>query len=87
MSTDYRCKKKKEGVRRRASVEDSVDASIQRLEDFRKKRGGILITATTHSSVNTGINRIEITRQQKWKENRLHGRFKRLTSVSSHNKT
>ena len=37
---------KKDGGRGLASTEDSVDASIQQLEDYRERRGGRLITAT-----------------------------------------
>ena len=36
---------KKEGRKGLACIEDSVDASIQRLKDYKKKRGGRLITA------------------------------------------
>ena len=39
------------------SIKDSVDASIQRLEDFIEKRGGGLITATGNNTDNSSINR------------------------------
>ena len=71
---------RKEGLN---SIEDSVDASIQRLEDLIKKRGGRLVTASRNNSDNTRSNRTETTRNQKWEEKQLYGRFKRLT-VTSH---
>ena len=37
---------RKEGGRRLASIQDSVDSAIQRLGDFIKKRGGRLYTTT-----------------------------------------
>ena len=60
---------RKQGGRGLVSTEDSVDASIQRLEDYREKRGGKLITATRNNTDDTRISRTEITRKQKWKEN------------------
>ena len=44
---------RKEGGRGLAGTEDSVDASIQRLEGYIEKRGGILITATKNKTENT----------------------------------
>ena len=76
-----------EGGRGHASIEDSVDASIQRLEDYIEKRGGKLIIATRNNTDDTRINRTTITRKQKWEEKQLYGRFKRLTSNISHEKT
>ena len=80
---------RKEEGRLLASIEDSVEAS--RLEDYIEKRRGGLITATRkrkkkHTN-NTKKRRPEITSKQKWEENQLHGRFKRLTSDISHEKT
>ena len=43
---DRLCVSRKEGRRRLASIQDSVNASIQRLEDYVKKRRERLITAT-----------------------------------------
>ena len=43
-----------------ASIEDSVDSLIQRLEDYMEKQGGRLITATWN---NTDNNRTELTRK------------------------
>ena len=47
-------------------MEDSADASIQRLEDYIEKRGGRLITTTRSNTDNTTTNKMEITRKQKW---------------------
>ena len=57
---------RKEGGRGFASIEDSVDASIQRLEDYIEKRGEGLITATRNDTDNTKTDRMTITRKQKW---------------------
>ena len=59
---------RKERGRRLASIEDSVDALIQRLEDYIEKHEGGLITAIKNDSDNTMTNRMTITRKQKWKE-------------------
>ena len=56
---------RKEGGRGLASIEDSVDASIQRLEDYIQKHEGRLITATRNDTNNTMENRIIIWKQ-KW---------------------
>ena len=68
---------RKKGERELASMEDSVDASIQRLEDFIENPGGRLIVATRNNTDNTRTNRMTITRKQKWEEKQLYGRFKR----------
>ena len=70
---------RKEGGRRFTSIEDSVDASIHRLEDYIEKRGG-LITATRNDTDNMNTNRKTITGRQKWLEKQLFGRLKRLIS-------
>ena len=61
-----------------ASTEDSMDASIQRLEDYIEKRRGRLITAFRNNTNDTMISRTTITRKQKWEEKQLYGRFKWL---------
>ena len=48
---------RKERGRGLASIQDSVDASIKRLEDNIKKRGGRLIAFTRKNTDNTSINR------------------------------
>ena len=78
---------RKEGGRGLASIEDSVDASIQRLEDYIQKVDGGLITAIRNDTDNTMDNRMTITRQQKWEGKQLYGRFKRLINNISHDKT
>ena len=44
-----------------AKILNSVDASIQRLEDYTEKRAGILITVTRNNIDKTSINRTKIT--------------------------
>ena len=78
---------RKEGGRGLASIEDSVDASIQRLKDYIQKHEGGLITATRHETENTMNNRMTITRKQKWEGKQLYRRFKRLINSISHDKT
>ena len=58
----------RKGGRELTSIEDSVDASIQRIEDFTEKRGEWLITATRNNTDNTRTNWTTITRNQKWEE-------------------
>ena len=78
---------RKEGGRGLASIEDSVDASIQRLEDYKEKHEGGLITTIRNNTDNTIDNRMTKIRKQKWEEKQLHGRFKRLINNISHDKT
>ena len=73
-------------TRRLASIEGSVDALIQQLEDYIEKRGGSLITATRNNTDDTRTSKPEITRKQKWEEKQLYGCFNRLTSDISHEK-
>ena len=77
---------RKEGGRGLASIEDSVDVSIQRLEDYIQKEGR-LITATRNDTDNTMDNRMTITRKQKWEGKQFYGRFKRLINNISQDKT
>ena len=70
-----------------ASIEDSVDTSIQRLEDFIEKRGGRLVTTTRNNTNDTRTSGTTITRKQRSVEKQLNGRFKRLTSDISHENT
>ena len=78
---------RKLGGRGLASIEDSVDASIQRLKDYIQKHEGGLITATKIDTENTMNNRRTIIRKQKWEGKQLYGRLKRLTNNISHDKT
>ena len=59
---------RKEGGGGFASFEDSVDASIQRLEDYIEKHERRLITTISNNTDNTIDNRMTITRKQKWEE-------------------
>ena len=77
---------RKEGGRGIASIEDSVDASIQRLEDYVEKHERGLITAIRNDTDNTMTNRMTIPRKQKWEEKQLSGHFKRLINNISHEK-
>ena len=78
---------RKEGGSGLASIEDSVDASIQQLRDYRQKHEGGLITATRNETENTMNNTMTITRKQKWDGKQHYGRFKRLINNISHDKT
>ena len=69
---------RKEGGKGLVSIEDSVDASQQWLEDFIEKRGEGVMIATRNNTNNTRTNRTTITRKQKWEEKQIYGRFKRL---------
>ena len=78
---------RKEGGRGLASIEDIVDASIQRLKDYIQKHEGGLITATRNDTENTMNKRMTIARKQKWEGKQLYGQFKRLINNISHDKT
>ena len=78
---------RKEEGRGLANIEDSVDTSIQRLEDYIEKHERGMITAIRKNMDNTIDNRMTKTRRQKWEEKQLYGRFKRLINNISHDKT
>ena len=78
---------RKEGGRGLANIEDSVDASIQRLEDNIEKHERGLIAAIRNKTDNTIDERMTTTRTQKWEKKQLYGRFKRLINNISHQKT
>ena len=78
---------KKEGRRGLVSIEDSVDISTQRREDYIEKHGERLITVTRNNTDNSWNNRMTITKKQKWEEKQLCGRFKWLISNISRKKT
>ena len=83
---------RKEGGRGLVSIEDTVDAYIQRLEDYipkkktKNKNDGGLITDIINDTDNTMNNRITITMKQKWEWKQHYGRFKRLINNISHEK-
>ena len=78
---------RKEGGTGLASIQDSVNASILRSEDYIKKRGGKLITTIRNNTCNTNRNRTKITRKQKWEEKQLYVNLKRQTSKILYEKT
>ena len=69
---------RKEGGRELASIEDSVDTSIQRLEDYIEKHERGVTAAIRNNTDNTIDNRMTKTRKQKWEGKQLQGRFERL---------
>ena len=77
---------RKEERRELASFEDSVEASIQRLEDYIQKHDGGLITAIRTDTDNTMGNRMTITRKQ-WEGKQIYGCFIRLINKILHDKT
>ena len=78
---------RKQGGRGLASIEDTVDASIQRLEDYIEKHERGLITTIRNVTDNTINERMTTTRKQKWEGKQLYGHFKRLINNISHQKT
>ena len=78
---------RKEWVRGLASIEDSVDASIQRFDDDIGKHERGLITAIRNNTDNTIDKRMTISRIQKWEEKHFYGRFKRLIYNILHQNT
>ena len=74
---------RKQGGRGLVSIEDIVDASIQRLG---KHEQG-LITTIRNDTDNTIDERMTTTRKQKWEGKQLYGHFKRLINNISHQKT
>ena len=78
---------RKEEGRGLASIEDSVDTSIHRLENYIQKHEEGLITATRHETQKTMNNWMTITRKQKREGKQLYSRFKRLINNISHDKT
>ena len=78
---------RKEGERGLASIEDNVDASIQRFDDYIEKHKGALFTAIRNDTDNPMNNRMTITRKQKWEDKQLYGRLKRLINNTSDQKT
>ena len=63
-----------------ANIEDSVNASIQGLEDDIKRQ----ITAIRNNTNNIMINRTTLTRKQIWEQKQPHGYFKQQTDDISH---
>ena len=78
---------RKDGGRGLASIDDNVDTSIQRLEDYVKKHERGQITVIRNNIDNTIYNRITKTRKQKWEGKQLHRSFQRLINNISNDKT
>ena len=64
---------KREGGIGLVSIENSVDASIKRLEDYIERHEEGLITAIKNNTDNTMDNRMTLTRKQNWEENNSMG--------------
>ena len=62
---------RKEGGKGLASIEDSIDASIQRLEDYMEEHERGLITTIRNDTDNTIDNRMTTSRKQKWEKTTL----------------
>ena len=77
---------RKEGGRGLTSIEDSVNASKQRLEDYIQKHDGGLITVIRNDTDNSRDYRMTITRK-KCEGKQLYELFKRLINNISHDKT
>ena len=78
---------RKEGGKGLTSIEDNVDVSIQWLEDYIEKHERGLITTIRNDTDNTIDERMTTTRKQRWEGKKPYGRFKRLISNISHQKT
>ena len=66
---------RKEGGGGFASIEETIDTSIQRLEDYMEKNEGPLITTFTNETDNMMDNKMTISRKQKLEEKQLYGLF------------
>ena len=77
---------RKEEGRELASIEDTIDASIKRLEDYIEKHERGQISTIRNDTDNTIDERLT-TRKQKWEGKQLYDRFKRLINKISHQKT
>ena len=69
-----------------ASIEDSVDASIQWFEEYTKKNLERLITTTSNSNGNKAKQKTTKIWKQKCVEKQLYGYFKRQTAEIEHGK-
>ena len=70
---------RREGGRGHASIEDSIDTSIQRLTDYIEKHRGRLFTTNWNDTNDMRTSGMIITRKQKWEEKQFYGCFKWLT--------
>ena len=67
--TDY--VSRRDGGRELFSIEESVDASIQRLEDYTEMHGERLITATRNNTNDTRISRTTTSENKSGKKNKV----------------
>ena len=84
--TDSMCQEER-WERKVASIEDSVEASLKRLENYITIRRGILIAATRNNCDVRRISRTEITRKQEREEKPLYAYFNQQTIHTLHMKT
>ena len=70
-NVDRLCVSRNAGGRGLASIEDSVGASIQRIEDYIEKHEGVLITAFGNDTEDTITNKMTITRENEKKNNSM----------------
>ena len=84
--TDRLYVSRKEGGRGLDSIEETVDTSIQQLEDYIENHERGLITAVRNDTDNTIDDRMTITRGKMGKK-QLYGRFKWLINNISRQKT
>ena len=77
----------KEGVRALTNIEDSVDASIRRLDNNTDKSKERWILTTRNNTDKIRTNRTTITRKLKWEEKQVYGYFQWQTDEISHEKT
>ena len=66
---------RKEGERGLASIEETTDATIQRLEDYIEKHERGLITTIRNDTEHTIDERVTTTRKQKWERKQHNGHF------------
>ena len=73
---------RKEGGKGLASIEDCIDASIQRLEDYIEKDERGLITPIRNDTENTIDDRMTTTRKQKWKKKKNENKNKSMATLN-----
>ena len=75
-------------VRRRLlTIKDSVDASMQRYDDYMEQHERGLITAIKNNTCKTIMNRMAKTREKNGEKKQFYGGFNRLINNISHEKT
>ena len=86
---DKLCVPRNEGRRGLTSIQDSVDASIQRLEDYIKKsaQGYWLQWSAIRQTTRVSTEQQKKKKKRKWEEKQLYRHSKRQTSVISREKS